>query len=164
MQAVVALAGFIALWYQIRDLKLAVHSDTQAKLYEHYTQVVGMILERPHLRPHLYKDVAVPGETQEAATRRRELDSMCEIMAGLLEHGLLQKRNLPNKAWKECWQPAPVPLRERQRKLVRQVVPRHSASRDKTSAAVVTQMADGIITYRVRNYSALMPLDLMSAE
>ena len=104
VQAVVAFLGFIILWWQINGLKKAVHSETQAKLYDHYTNVVALILERPYLRPYLYKDDPVPGESEEAAKRRREVETMCEIMAGLLEHGLLQKDNLPTKAWRQCWE------------------------------------------------------------
>ena len=28
---------------------------------------------------------------------------MCELLAGLLEHAALQRKNLPGEFWEECW-------------------------------------------------------------
>jgi hypothetical protein len=37
--------------------------------------------------------------------RRSQVNTVCEMMTGLLEHAVLQRPNIPKGSWCDCWQP-----------------------------------------------------------
>jgi len=105
---VVAAFGLWAVWLQVRQVKVQVRqvnqtvaAETHSKLYDHYTNVVGMLLEHPHLRAYLYD--GAPLEKTASNELKSQCDTMCELMAGLLEHAWLQHGNLPPSSWRQCW-------------------------------------------------------------
>lgn len=103
IQAIVAVVGFGAVIWQIRRLKRTVQGETHGKLYTHYLEVNKLFLERPHLRPYFYEGNVLNEPDDNQPRLRQELDIMCEVVLGLLEHAVLQKINLPNDSWKNCW-------------------------------------------------------------
>ena len=42
---------------------------------------------------------------------------MCEAIFGLVEHAVLQKKNLPGDAWRNCWRPYAVERLEQSKAL-----------------------------------------------
>jgi hypothetical protein len=106
LQVAISLVGFLLVWHQIRQLQLAVHGDTQSKLYDHYLKVSELMLQKPHLRPYFYRtEEGTEGtELSPSAKMRLEIETMAEIIAGLLEHAALQRPNLPDDSWRNCWE------------------------------------------------------------
>ena len=81
-----------------------IQAQTLGSLYNHYFTLCRTLLRRPHLRGYLYDGVvmkAVPVD----AKRRSQVDTVCEMMTGLLEHAVLQQPNIPAESWSSCWQP-----------------------------------------------------------
>jgi hypothetical protein len=103
VQAIASVVGFVVIIYQIRQLKRAVQSDTHSKLYSHYLEVTKLWLQKPQLRPYFYEGKTLDESAPNYQDMRREIDVMCEVILGLLEHAVLQKTNLPGDSWKNCW-------------------------------------------------------------
>jgi hypothetical protein len=104
-QLVVAVVAFPLLFYQILQLKQALQGDAHSNLYDHYLKVTELFLQRPHLRPYFYDAKLFAGDADPEAneTLRREIDTMSETIAALLEHAAMQKSNLPGDSWNNCW-------------------------------------------------------------
>jgi hypothetical protein len=106
LQLIISSGGFIVVVYQILQLKQTMQGDTHAKLYEHYLKVNELFLHKTHLRPYFYERKSLEKETNDPqdATLKAEVEMMCEVIAGLLEHAAVQKNNLPGDSWKNCWE------------------------------------------------------------
>ena len=105
-QAVVSLIGLGIIIWQISHLIRNIQGTTQSSIYEHYTEVSSALLSRPHLWPYFYDKKELPvSQGEEYEKLRAEIDLMSEMVLGLIEHAVLQERNLPRDAWKNCWWP-----------------------------------------------------------
>lgn len=89
-------------WVEAQTINLKAH--TLGDLYDHYFDVCRTLLAKPHLRPYLYDGVLLNGAANNAE-RRSEVDSICELMTGLLEHAVIQQENFPKDTWSNCWEP-----------------------------------------------------------
>lgn len=103
VQAIASVVGFGVIIYQIRQLKRTVQSDTHSKLYTHYLEVNKLLLQKPHLRPYFYEGKALDESDFNQLSLRQDIDIMCEVILGLLEHAVLQRDNLPGDSWQNCW-------------------------------------------------------------
>jgi hypothetical protein len=113
IQMVAAVIGFPVLIYQVLKLRNNLEGATQDRLYAHYTEICKLFIQNPELRPYFY------GRSEDAGkivTRERAQECndnltaakvafMCEAILGLVEHAVLQKKNLPGDAWRNCWRP-----------------------------------------------------------
>ena len=102
VQALVGLGGIPFIIYQLREVKRSVQGQTLSELYDHYHQVVSVFLEKPNLRPYFYENKALDTSADPALCV--EVESMCELFAAVLEHAVVQEKNVPRRAWAECWQ------------------------------------------------------------
>jgi hypothetical protein len=50
-----------------------------------------------------YASVAIKPDELGNEQIRQEVETMCELVTGLLEHAALQKVNLPSTYWEQCW-------------------------------------------------------------
>lgn len=102
VQAAAAVIGlcFIAvqLWQVLRSLRGA----TQDRLYAHYMEVCKLMMGQPKLYPYFYEDK--PIQTIDP-TLKESSQIVCEAFLGLIEHAILQQKNLPKDAWRNCWLP-----------------------------------------------------------
>ncbi len=104
VQAIISVLGFLILFFQITQLNRGIRGDAHSKLYDHYLKVTERLADAPHLRPYLYNCKILNLEAAGYADLREELDMMCEIILGLLEHATVQKENLPEDSWHACWE------------------------------------------------------------
>src|ERR1700689_4242082 len=102
-QLCATVIGFVLILYQVRLLRKATAGSTYASLYGEYTEVCKLFLKTPYLRPYFYDSVEVPADVPGNEKIRQEVEIMCELVTGLLEHAALQKENIPANAWEECW-------------------------------------------------------------
>jgi hypothetical protein len=103
VQAIASVVGFGIVIYQVWQLKRTVQSDTHSKLYAHYLEVNKLLLQNSYLRPYFYESKILDESDLNHPNIRRDVDMMCEVVLGLLEHAVLQKPNLPDDSWKNCW-------------------------------------------------------------
>jgi hypothetical protein len=98
-----AAAAFLGLIFAITQLRGA----TQDRLYTHYTEICKLFMQNPDLRPYFYENEADrPRQTEEEYKQTLpKIGFMCEAILGLVEHAVLQKRNMPGDAWNHCWRP-----------------------------------------------------------
>jgi hypothetical protein len=101
--AITSIVGFILLIYQIHRLHLTVQGETHSKLYTHYLEVTKLLLQKPRLRPYFYDGKPLDPSLAPDADLRIEVETMCEVFLGLLEHAVLQQGNLPGDSWNNCW-------------------------------------------------------------
>jgi hypothetical protein len=107
----VAAVGLPVLIWHVRGVHRGIETQTrniQAQtlgcLYNHYFTLCRTLLRRPHLRGYLY-DGALMATVPADDKRRSQVDTVCEMMTGLLEHAVLQQPNIPPDSWSNCWQP-----------------------------------------------------------
>jgi hypothetical protein len=120
VQMVAAVIGFLVLIYQVLKLRNNLEGATQDRLYAHYTEICKLFMQNPELQPYFYGRSEDAGKT---VTRERAQECndnlppkvafMCEAILGLVEHAVLQKKNLPGDAWKNCWRPYAMERLER---------------------------------------------------
>ena len=104
-QVLISVIGFVFVIYQVVHLIRSIQGVTQDRLYAHYTEICKIFLEKPHLRPYFYEK-KVCAETEACdAKLQAEIEAMSEVILGLIEHSVLQRNNLPDDAWKNCWEP-----------------------------------------------------------
>lgn len=103
-QLVVSLVGFCFVVYQIRQLSKTVAGDAYTSLYEQYVEVGKILLDRPHLRPYFYADLQVDAGAPGSANTLAEIEIICELLTGLLEHAALQRHSMPSGIYEQCWQ------------------------------------------------------------
>lgn len=106
VQAAASIIGFIFISVQLVHLIRSIRGATQDRLYAQYTEICKLFLQNPHLRPYFYENKTLT-DSERASTPRlaQEIDFMSEAILGLIEHAVLQKKNLPGDAWKHCWLP-----------------------------------------------------------
>jgi hypothetical protein len=100
----VSVIGFGLIIYQIWLLRRSTAGSTYASLYGEYSDVCKLFLEKPYLRAYFYNAEPVPTKAQGNEPILQEVETMCELVTGLLEHAALQKKNIPPNIWKECWE------------------------------------------------------------
>jgi hypothetical protein len=105
VQAAASIVGFGVLIYQVAHLRKNIRGATQDRLYAHYNEVCKLFMQRPELYPYFYEDVKLSDSDSDVARLRVEINLACETIYGLIEHSVLQKRNLPPDAWAGCWKP-----------------------------------------------------------
>lgn len=103
VQALVGLCGLPLVLYQLRELQRSIQGQTISDLYEQYHQVVGAVLERPTLRPYFYENKALDSSISPAL--QADVESMCELIAAVLEHAHFQGKDVGTTRWKQCWGP-----------------------------------------------------------
>ena len=108
---VVGLVGVPVLIWHVKGVHKSIETQTrniQAQtlgcLYNHYFTLCRTLLRRPHLRGYLYEGSVLKADPADDK-RRSQVDTVCEMMTGLLEHAVLQQRNIPEGSWSDCWQP-----------------------------------------------------------
>jgi hypothetical protein len=102
VQVLVGIVGIPFIIYQLYEVRRSIQGQTLGELYEHYHRVVTVFVERPHLRPYFYENKPIDEST--SSDHREEIESMCDLFAAVLEHALVQQKNVPRRAWKECWE------------------------------------------------------------
>jgi hypothetical protein len=104
--AVVQAALSLVLIFQLFFLRRTVQGTTQDNLYAHYTHVCELFLDKPYLRPYFYsnepKPISCPADRP---SLNDEIDGASEMILGLIEHAIVQRRNLPRASWSACWEP-----------------------------------------------------------
>jgi hypothetical protein len=107
----VGLVGVPVLIWHVRGVHKGIETQTrniQAQtlgcLYNHYFTLCRTLLRRPHLRGYLYDDVALRAYPANDKLRS-QVNTVCEMTTGLLEHAVLQRLNIPEGSWRDCWQP-----------------------------------------------------------
>lgn len=111
LQLGVSAVGFGLIWFQvglfrvqIEQLNRGIRGETHSRLYDHYLKVTERLAEQSKLRPYFYNpDKELKEDDAGYADLREEIDMMCEIIAGLLEHAAVQEENLPKDSWEACW-------------------------------------------------------------
>src|SRR5712691_11830474 len=91
VQAIASIIAFVVVIYQIRQLQRTIRSDTHSKLYSHYLEVTKLLLQKPQLRPYFYGGKVLDNSVPDQADIRQEIEVMCEVFLGLLEHAVVQK-------------------------------------------------------------------------
>jgi hypothetical protein len=102
VQVIVGVGGIPLIIYQLREVQRSIQGQTLSELYDHYHQVVSAFLKKPELRPYFYENKSFDEST--SAGLRVEVECMCELIAGILEHAMVQEKNVPSSAWSECWE------------------------------------------------------------
>lgn len=101
-QASASTIGLLIIIYQISHLRKTMLASAHDRLEAHYLEVTKSFLAKPHLRPYFYQNAKLDSDT---GNRRSEIDMMSEILLGLIEHASLQKDNLTDETWDDCWEP-----------------------------------------------------------
>ena len=105
LQAAASVMGFCFVGWQIAFLRKNIRGATQDRLYAHYMEVCKLLFQNGHLRPYFYEDERVPELGPNRPKLRAEVDMMSEAICGLIEHCVVQRRNLPPAGWRGCWLP-----------------------------------------------------------
>jgi len=106
VQAGAAIIGFIVVIYQLIQVGRSLQGATQDRLYAHYTEICKLFVGKPELRPFFYDREPRPkSDDPDAIKLKQEIDFMSETILGLIEHSVLQHKNLPKDAWLNCWKP-----------------------------------------------------------
>jgi hypothetical protein len=112
IQAAAAVIGFFVVIYQLFQLRRNLRGATQDRLYAHYMEICKLFMQNPELRPFFYRvdeNVGTAPATEQTEDSRQKLAPkvafMCEAILGLVEHAVLQKKNMPKDAWENCWRP-----------------------------------------------------------
>ncbi|HEX6751680.1 MAG TPA: hypothetical protein VF092_30585 [Longimicrobium sp.] len=102
--ALIALGGFLAVWFQIKQLKEAVQAETHGRIYEHALEVQRVFLEYPEFRRFFYDRVSLDGGgIRSGSLEHARLLAFAELVADYLEHISLQCEHVPEdvqEAWK----------------------------------------------------------------
>jgi hypothetical protein len=105
VQAAASLAGFVLIW-QLFLVRRNIRGTTQDSLYAHYTEVCRLFVDKPYLRPYFYNNKPKPISCpKDHPYLNDEIDGVSEMILGLIEHAIVQRRNLPSTSWKACWEP-----------------------------------------------------------
>lgn len=94
----VAAAGLIVIYFQVRHFKRQITGAASAALYEQMIQIDRYFAEHPEMKLYIYHDKPIsPDDPAYHAVR-----SIAEMMVDLMEHLLVQKENLPPGVF-EAW-------------------------------------------------------------
>jgi hypothetical protein len=113
VQATVSVVGFLFVLGQLKLVRLQlrlvrrnIRGTTQDSLYAHYTEVCKLFLDKPDLRPYFYDKKPKPISCLvDRPYLNEEIDAASEMILGLIEHAIMQRKNLPDDSWSHCWQP-----------------------------------------------------------
>jgi len=106
IQMLISIVGFPILIYQVLKLRANIEGATQDRLYGHYTEICKLFMQHPELRPYFYGRSDGAGKTVTANdSLAPKVAFMCEAILGLVEHAVLQRKNLPSDSWGHCWRP-----------------------------------------------------------
>ena len=107
VQAIMQIVGIPFVAYQVLELKKSLYSNTHSNIYTRYADTIRCLLDKPHLYPYFRENGRLedPGATLEAAEKRAEVQSLCELTTSLFEHATLEKHNMPSTSWEDCWLP-----------------------------------------------------------
>lgn len=103
LQAIVSTMGFMFVAYQIWAVRRTLRSNTHDRLYVQYLKILDAILQRPRLYPYFYESAKLARDADPAL--RAEVQILCEQFCVLFEHADIEKGNLLDDNWAECWQP-----------------------------------------------------------
>jgi hypothetical protein len=98
---VVAIAGFVFIAYQIRQIGQAGRAGAHASIFSHYLEVTRLMLDNPEIRPYLYDGKKLSPDDPNYA----KVLFACEVFGDFYEHVSLQRENLPHQSL-ECWDKA----------------------------------------------------------
>jgi hypothetical protein len=108
----IALVGLPVLIWHVKGVHkwveaqtVNIHAHTLGHLYDQYFDLCRTLLAKPHLRAYLYDGALLTNGERNSAERRSEVDTVCEMMTGLLEHAVIQQENCPKDTWANCWNP-----------------------------------------------------------
>lgn len=87
--------GLYAVFIQIRKLRLALWSDTQARLCDQTLEVIRFLAERPETYDYFYRNKPL----EENDPNEAYILYSAEALATLMEHLTLQKSNVPELQW-----------------------------------------------------------------
>ena len=105
VQAGASACGFFFIGYQIWQARRSIRAGTEHTLYDHYTEVCKLFIQKPYLRPYFYDNKTLSEIDISNPHLREEIDMMSEAVLGLIEHSVLHAKNLPGDTWKNCWMP-----------------------------------------------------------
>lgn len=94
----VAIGGFLLVFYQLRQVERSIRSSTQASVYSHSNFVREVLLDAPLLRKYFYANCSADGLDRESADYQRVL-LIAEVYANYLEHIVVQRPSLPKQDW-----------------------------------------------------------------
>lgn len=103
LQAIISTLGFAFVAYQIWSVRRTLRSNTHDRLYVQYLKILDSILQRPRLYPYFYEGAKLASDADDAL--RAEVKILCEQFCVLFEHADIEKGNLLDDNWAECWQP-----------------------------------------------------------
>lgn len=103
LQAIISTIGFAFVAYQILAIRRTLRSNSHDRLYVQYLKILDVILQRPRLYPYFYSAASLSPQAGEDI--RAEVEIVCEQFCVLFEHADLEKDNLMDKNWSECWKP-----------------------------------------------------------
>jgi hypothetical protein len=98
-----SVIGFVLVIYQLMQLRHSIAGEAHGKLYAQYVELGKLLLARPHLYPYFFECKRLEGKEADNTALRNELSMMCELTLGLLEHAVVQRVNLPEDSWENCW-------------------------------------------------------------
>lgn len=102
VQAFASVLAFLVIIFQLWMLIRNIRGATHDRIYAHYMEVCKLLMQKPYLRPYFYdKQVVSDADT----TLKAEVEIMSEAIMGLIEHAVVQKRNMPRRSWRDCWKP-----------------------------------------------------------
>jgi hypothetical protein len=102
--AIVGGVGAAFIFWQILEVQKALKAQTLSELYDQYFEICRLLADKPFLRPFFYDNLRFKeGPSQPA--QRSEIDAVCELITGLLEHASVQRKNIPSQTWERCWLP-----------------------------------------------------------
>jgi hypothetical protein len=102
-QLLVAGIGLPILIWHVIGVHNSIKAQTLGCLYDHYFTICRTLLAKPSLRQYLYDGQRLPSTASN--DERAEIGTICELMTGLLEHAVVQRKNVPRDAWSNCWEP-----------------------------------------------------------
>ena len=97
--------GFAFVIVQLKYLRRTAESNANAKLYDQYLKINELFLQKPRLRPYFYDGMPLAEDSHDVQDLdlKGEIHTMCEAIAGVLEHATFQCVNLPNDPRDNCW-------------------------------------------------------------
>jgi len=94
----VAAAGLILIYFQIRHFKRQITGSAASSLYDQMIQVDLYFAEHPDKRAYFYSGKEIAASDPDYAA----INSLAEMMVDVMEHLLVQQPNLPPKVF-DAW-------------------------------------------------------------
>lgn len=105
--AIVQLICLPLVLYQVMELRNSLHSTAHSSIYTRYADTIRWLLDKPHLYPYFRENTRLEksGTAPDHATKKAEVNLLCELTTTLFEHAMLEQKNMPPESWQECWLP-----------------------------------------------------------